>query len=48
MKTGVFKRILMRDLIDLHLVLSNIKQIFFGFETLKRLRAPHQLFIKEK
>ena len=30
-KTGVLKRVLIRDPIDLHLVLSNIKQKVLGF-----------------
>ena len=30
-KTGVLKRVLIRDPIDLHFVLSNIKQKVLGF-----------------
>ena len=32
-KTGVLKRMLIRDLVDLHFVLSNIKQNFSSFKT---------------
>ena len=45
-KTGVLKRMLIRDPVDLYFVLSNIKQNFSSFKT-PLPGEPHQLFIKK-
>ena len=46
-KTGVFKRILIRDLVDLHLVLSNIKQIFSVLKHLNDFEHPTNYLLKK-